>query len=426
MKELWRNRVFLIVFSTDLLENIGVWIRNMALLFFVMEISGNNPTAVSLLTAIEYVPILLFSVIGGALADRWDPKRTMISANLLSSLSVCVIAVLLWKGYWSAVFFATFVSAVVSQFSQPASAKVFKIHVPEEQVGSAISVSQSMGSLFILFGPIVGTFVYEASGVYVSLFAMALLFLLSAFMLLGLPSSKRASSVSDSHEKTSLLAEIKDGIRYVRHHSHLRGIVWLFAMLGLGSGLINPLEVFLVTDRLQLPKESIQWFTALEGVGMLLGGILASALHRQLNGKLVIHGAIVFFAVSVVVEALSTSAPLTGTMRLLSGVLLAFLQIVLSMKMIHLVAEEYVGRVNGTMTPLFVALVMISSFVVSPLMELTSLITVFCLSGFFLLLGSLGVNKIMEAEPPQSQSNQEQQHPLSKPKHQQSLETEQL
>lgn len=65
-------------------------------------------------------------------------------------------------------------------------------------------------------------------------------------------------------------------------------------MLGLGSGLINPLEVFLVTDRLQLPKESIQWFTALEGVGMLLGGILASALHRQLNGKLVIHGAIVF------------------------------------------------------------------------------------------------------------------------------------
>lgn len=104
MKELWRNRVFLIVFSTDLLENIGVWIRNMALLFFVMEISGNNPTAVSLLTAIEYVPILLFSVIGGALADRWDPKRTMISANLLSSLSVCVIAVLLWKGYWSAVF----------------------------------------------------------------------------------------------------------------------------------------------------------------------------------------------------------------------------------------------------------------------------------------------------------------------------------
>ncbi|MEJ8545352.1 MFS transporter [Brevibacillus borstelensis] len=423
MKELWRNRVFLIVFTSDLLENIGIWIRNMALLFFVMEISGNNPTAVSLLTAIEYVPILLFSVIGGALADRWDPKRTMISANLMSSLSVCVIAVLLWKGYWSAVFFATFVSAVVSQFSQPASAKVFKIHVPEQQVGAAISVSQSMGSLFILFGPIVGTFVYEASGVYVSLFAMALLFLLSAFMLLGLPSSKRASSDGESREKASLLAEIKDGIRYVRRHSHLRGIVWMFAMLGLSSGLINPLEVFLVTDRLQLPKESIQWFTALEGVGMLLGGVLASALHKQLNGKLVIHGAIVFFAISVVVEALSTAVPLTATMRLLTGVLLAFLQIVLSMKMIHLVAKDYVGRVNGTMTPLFVGLVMISSFVAGPFMELTSLITVFSVSGVLLLLGCLGVNKIMDAEPPQSLK--EESLLLSESKRQPSLETEQ-
>ncbi|TGU58115.1 MFS transporter, partial [Mesorhizobium sp. M00.F.Ca.ET.186.01.1.1] len=103
-KSIWGNRIFLTVFVTDTLENIGIWIRNMALLYYVMETSGNNPTAVSLLTAIELVPILLFSIIGGALADRWNPKRTMMTGNLLSALSVLLIVYLLWHGMWVAVF----------------------------------------------------------------------------------------------------------------------------------------------------------------------------------------------------------------------------------------------------------------------------------------------------------------------------------
>ncbi|USG63763.1 MFS transporter [Brevibacillus ruminantium] len=395
MKELWRNRVFLIVFSSDVLENIGIWIRNMALLFFVMEVSGNNPIAVSLLTAIELVPILFFSIIGGALADRWNPKRTMISANLLSAVSVIVIATIIWGGSWKAVFFATFISAIVSQFSQPASAKMFKQHVPPDQVGAAISLSQSVNSLFILFGPIVGTVFYQSFGVYLSLFAMAALFLISALMLLGLPSRQIAEALTQA--RGTLMAQIKDGFSYIRKYDHLRGILWMFVMLGLGSGLINPLEVFIVTDRLQLSKEAIQWFTALEGVGMLLGGILASALHGQLNGKRVIHSAFFFFAASVVIEALSTSVLLTAAMRLFTGVGLAFLEILLGMKMINLVTEEYIGRVNGTIAPFFVGTMMISSFAAGPLMQATSLIAVFSVAGLLILLGSLWVGSIMDA-----------------------------
>lgn len=78
MKHLFGNRAFVLLMVSDFMQNIGIWIRNMALLFFIMEQSNHDPVAVSLLTVIEYAPIFVISMIGGVLADRWRPKRTMI------------------------------------------------------------------------------------------------------------------------------------------------------------------------------------------------------------------------------------------------------------------------------------------------------------------------------------------------------------
>ncbi|ATF12740.1 MFS transporter [Brevibacillus brevis X23] len=390
MKGLWGNKVFLTVFISDTLENIGIWIRNMALLYYVMETSGNNPTAVSLLTAIELAPILVFSIIGGALADRWNPKRTMIAGNLLSALSVLVIVYLLWQGMWIAVFFATFISAVVSQFSQPSSAKMMKRHIPDEQVAAAVSISQSTGSIFLLVGPIVGTFFFEHWGIYPSLLTMAGLFFVSALILLTLPTS----TASATEEDGTLLSEIKAGFAYVKKRPALRGLAVTFACLGLSSGLINSLEVFVITDRLLLSKEAIQWFTALDGLGMLLGGILASIYLDRLNGRWVITGGLIFFALSVAVEVLSVWVYVTAAMRFFTGIGMAFLQIVIGMFMIKLVDEAYIGRVNGTISPLMVGLMMIGSFVAGPLMQMTSLITVFLIASVILLLAAWGCTRI--------------------------------
>ncbi|MGB0088124.1 MAG: MFS transporter, partial [Planifilum fulgidum] len=102
MQRLLSNRVFRLVMVSDFLQHTAIWIRNMALLFYVMERTGGDPVAVALLTVAEYVPIFVFSVIGGVLADRWNPKRTMIAGDLMSAASVGVILWLLTKGWWEA------------------------------------------------------------------------------------------------------------------------------------------------------------------------------------------------------------------------------------------------------------------------------------------------------------------------------------
>ena len=87
---LLKNKVFRVVMATDFIQQTSIWIRNIAVLYFVMEVTNNNSIAVSMLTVLEYLPMFMFSFIGGTMADRWDPKKTMIFGDLISYINIYV------------------------------------------------------------------------------------------------------------------------------------------------------------------------------------------------------------------------------------------------------------------------------------------------------------------------------------------------
>jgi MFS family permease len=351
MAGLFRNRVFLVVAAADLLQQAGIWIRNMALLFYIMEQTNHNPAAVALLTTFEYLPIFVFSLVGGTFADRWNPKRTVVIGDALSAVSVAVILALVLDGWWQAAFAATVVSAVVSQFSQPASAVLFKRHVPEQHVEAAIGFTQSMTAVFMIAGPPAGAFVYARLGIGWSLSALIAVFAAASLVQLLLPSTPRAR---DGGAKASPLKDLGEGFRYVAGHRTLKVAAVMFLLVGLAAGIVNPLDVFVVTERLGLEKESVQWFAMLEGVGLLVGGGLAAGLSGWIDRhrRRIVPWTLAIFGVGTFVEVLSLWPLLTGGVRLLSGVALTFLQVVLGALMIREVEEACVGRTNGIILPI--------------------------------------------------------------------------
>lgn len=185
------NKFIRVILISSLFLQIGVWMRNFAILLFVMEMTNNDTVAVSLLYVAEFAPILIFSVIGGTFADRWKPKKTMIYCDLLSALSLLAILAALIAGSWKAIFFTTLLSAVLSQFSQPSGMKLFKQHVPEEHIQTGMAMYQTLISIFVVIGPVFGTFVYSAYGINVSLALVAIAFVLSAITLTLLPPDKQ-------------------------------------------------------------------------------------------------------------------------------------------------------------------------------------------------------------------------------------------
>ncbi|MFB9326281.1 MFS transporter [Paenibacillus aurantiacus] len=405
MKELFRNRVFLIIASVDLIQQLGIWVRNMALLFYVMDQTGDDPVAVSLLTVFEYLPIFVFSMIGGTLADRWNPKRTMIAGDALSAVSIAVILAFIEAGWWQAVFAATIVSAVVSQFSQPSSSIMFKRHVPEELVPAAIGITQSLMSLFVIVGPMIGTAVYAWLGVSTSLLILIVAFAAAALIQLALPAYVREKRPEDS----SVWSELVMGLRYVRGHRNLLLITATFALIGLGSGLIQPLDIFLITERLGLDKEDLKWFYALAGIGMLAGGGAAAVFGRKASPRIVVASAVVFLSASIVIEALSVWVGLTATMRFLVGGAFTFMQIVLGTALISMVAEAFIGRVNGTIVPVMMAGMLTGSGLSGFFMKAMGLVPTYIIAAAIVLLAAPIALRMKIARP----DAPEQSQPLS-------------
>ncbi|MGC6583436.1 MFS transporter [Paenibacillus sp. Dod16] len=388
MRHLFGNRAFVLLMVSDFMQNIGIWIRNMALLFFIMEKSNHDPVAVSLLTVIEYAPIFVISMIGGVLADRWRPKRTMIWGDILSFLSILLILFVVYAGYWQAVFAVTLVSAVVSQFSQPSSMKLIKRCLPDEHVPAATALSQTSMSLFIILGPMVGTTIYQAFGLQASLISLLVLFGASAIVLMCLPSSVDEPS-NNSESTGSFMKDMKAGITYIGSSRLLKVLLVVYVLLALGSGLVQPLDIFVITERLQLAMSSVQWFTALEGLGMLIGGVLAAVIAGRVKGNYLLFAGLAFLGLSTFVEVLSQWPILTGTMRFATGVLMAMAQTVLMAVMMQQVEEKFIGRLNGVMTPMFTGMLLIGSGFTGWYMSVTSIVVVYFTAGALFLLSSL-------------------------------------
>lgn len=404
MKHLFSNRSFVLLMLSDLLQNLGIWIRNMALLFFVMEKSGGNPVAVSLLTLIEYAPIFLFSIVGGVLADRWRPKRTMLWGDILSFLSILLILFVVLAGYWQAVFMVTLVSAIVSQFSQPSSMKIIKRCLPDAHIPAATALSQTMMSLFVIAGPIAGTAIFQMVGLEASLISLLAIFGGSALFIAFIPSSV---DVTDAISESSgaFMKELREGMKYVGSNQLLKTMMFVYIILALGAGLIQPLDIFVITERLRLNMTDVQWFTALEGFGMLTGGVAAAVTTGKLKGSALMFIGLAFLGVSTFVEVLSVWPLLTGTMRFLTGFLLALAQTALMAVMIRQVDEKFVGRLNGLMTPIFTAMLLIGSGSSGLFMASTSIFAVYFTAGALFLLTSYISLKLPFSPEPGSSSN---------------------
>ncbi|GAA3411127.1 MFS transporter [Paenibacillus hodogayensis] len=384
MADLFRNRVIRTILLSTFFLQIGIWVRNYSILLYVMEKTNEDAVAVSLISVAEFAPIFLFSFIGGTFADRWRPKLTMVWCDLLSAVSIFVVLLTLVFGSWKVIFFATLASSILSQFSQPSGMKLFKLHVSEQLMQMGMSLYQTLFAMFMILGPVVGTFVYQHFGIAVSIGIMGVAFILSAVILVMLPPDRIDDEVK---EKTTVWQEMKAGIRYVLNSRMLSSLGGCFAAAGLALGLTQPLAVFLVTERLGLPKEQFQWLMAANGVAMIIGGGLVLALAKKASPQSLLVLGMSVSAVAILVMGLSTNLWLTLAAEFVSGLVMPCIQIGINTMILRNTDSAYVGRVSGTLTPLFMGAMVVTMSTSGALKKMFSLVTIYEAAVVLFLVG---------------------------------------
>ena len=385
--QLLRNRFFQTILLSNILLQIGIWVRNFAILLYVTDKTGNDPIAVSLISVAEFAPIFVFSFLGGTLADRWRPKRTMIWCDFLSALSVFAVLLTIMFETWEAVYFATFISAILSQFSQPSGMRLFKQHIAPEQLQNAMAMFQTLIAIFMIAGPSLGVIVYQNFGIHTSIGIMGVAFLLSALVLYRIPEDTQVTAASA--QKPHIWREMGEGIRYVWHSQVLRTLCGTFALAGLSIGIAQTLGLFIVTERLHQPKEFLQFILMVNGAAMLVGGAFVMTLAKRISPQKLLAMGMLAGTLCTIGIGFSTSVTLTLILQFFNGLFFPAVQVSISTLMLQWSDISYTGRVNGVLGPMFVGMMVIMMATAGPLKTVMPLTMIYTIAGAAMFIGML-------------------------------------
>ncbi len=396
---LFGNRFFQTILLSNVLLQIGIWVRNFAILMYVTEKTNEDPIAISLIYIAEFAPIFIFSFIGGAFADRWRPKRTMIWCDFLSAGSVLIVLLALLNGAWQTIFFATLVSAILSQFSQPSAMRMFKSQLPPEQLQQAMAFFQSLVAIFMVGGPSLGIWAYHQFGIEASVAVMGVAFLLSAVVLFRLPEAKEEQATTAAADR-SLKRELAEGFRYVWNSPVLKWLGVTFALAGLAVGIVQAMGLFVVTEKLGKPKEFLQYMMMINGAAMLVGGGLVAGLARKVAPQKLLAIGMLVGAVTNVLIGFSVSVPLTLTLGFIGGLAFPAIHIGISTMILQWSDPTNVGRVNGALSPMFVGMMVIMMSISGTLKTVLPLEVIYTISGVLMFFGMLVLVPLFKHKPP--------------------------
>ncbi|MEG0309175.1 MAG: MFS transporter [Clostridium sp.] len=339
---LLKNKVFMKILITDIIQQGAIWIRNIAIMLFMMDVTNGDPIAISSLNIMEFLPMFLFTFIGGIIADKYCPKKLMLIGDFSSFISFLVLGVFIKNGYIGAIFLATLISAIVTQFSYPASQKYFKEYVDENDIDSAIGISQLLGSVFSIVGPFMGSYLYFTFGIDKTISIIAGLFLVSLSILITLPKVEFTKT-----EDGGFINDIKLTYNYLKKKPTLMVFTKLFFIVSFAIGISNNLDIFLVTERLGLDEKYYQFFSGIAGVGVIIGGGIYILLSKKLKGMGILYFTIGVFTVTVFFEGYSTVVWVTMLLQFVDNVIGGVLSGYIMTTITKMTDQEYLGKING-------------------------------------------------------------------------------
>ena len=156
----FRHRNFRILFPANALSNIGTWAQRVAQDWLVLELTNNNGFYLGLVTAIQFAPVLLFSLHGGALADRVDKRKLLILTNIIAAIACYALGFLVLAGIiqlWH-VFICAAVLGISSALDAPIRQSFTAEIVGHSDVANAVSLNSANFNAGRLIGPALSGF----------------------------------------------------------------------------------------------------------------------------------------------------------------------------------------------------------------------------------------------------------------------------
>lgn len=299
-----------------LIVSIVRWLETVAVGIFVYQ-RTDSAFLVSMMTMLRLLPMGLFGVFLGALAERFDRGRTLLVVVLLMSVCSTILAALDHVGQlevWHLAL-ASFINGCGWCTDNPVRRVLIGEVVGREHMGTAMSLDVGASNASRMVGPVLGGFLLAATGIE-GAFVLSVAMYGTALWAIATVHARIPRATGPG----AMMARIAEGLALVRADGRLIGVLIVTVIYNIFAWPFTSMIPVIGRDRLLLGPEGVGLLATMDGVGAFIGVLfLALRLTPRWHGLTYICG-VVCYLISVVIFALVPSPVVAGAALLLTGI----------------------------------------------------------------------------------------------------------
>lgn len=298
---------------------------------------------------LSQLPILLFMLIGGVVADRYDRRKLLTwSQYVQASTAFALAALVFWDviTIWH-VLTLSFISGLGQAFGGPAYQSLIPSLVPRRDLPNAIALNSTQFNLSRILGPMGGTAILISLGMAACFFLNGLSFFLVVIALMLIKAPVPTPHVGPRHH---IMADLREGLSYVRQQ---RLMLTLMVLVVVSMALAMPILTFLPTfaktvmaDAGGTPETRLSLLMAFQGVGAITGAMIIGVMSGRLKhmGRLLLGAQ---FSMGLIIMAFGWSTtPLVSYILIFLGGIAFMALFSMSFSIVQLAVPEALrGRV---------------------------------------------------------------------------------
>ncbi|HUQ95044.1 MAG TPA: MFS transporter [Bryobacteraceae bacterium] len=366
-------------------SSIGTWMQKLAQSWLVLELSKSS-FLLGLDSFLGEIPILLFSLVGGVVADRRDRRHLLIASQLIQMTCAFLLAFLLATNLVKVPYILalSFCTGLAQAFGGPAYQALIPRLVKSEDLPNAIGLNSIQFNLARIIGPVIGGITMAKLGATWCFSLNGLSFIAVIISLLMLH-----ERYVPAENRQSMLESMKEGINFIRKREGLEPLIVLaFLMTLLGVPLIVFLPVF-ARDVFQAGPNTYSLLLSVSGAGSVTGALgVATFGHIRQKGKFALV-MLILLGTLIVGFSLSKVLWLSCVLLFIAGAALISCFVMISSLVQLITADEMRGRVMSVYNVAFRGGMPIGSLATGALIPIYSAPSVLAANG--VLLAFLGL-----------------------------------
>jgi len=294
-----KQRNYRLWWSGSVLSNIGTWVQRIAQDWLVLELTHNSGTALGLVTALQFGPSLLFSVFGGAMADRANRRVVLFITNATGALLSLILGLLVLNGsaqIWH-VYLISALAGAVWAFDVPSRQAFVNELVPADNMPNAVALNAMSFNLGRLVGPAVSGYLIQGFGTGPSFLINAASFIPFLVSLTLIRTGELHSQTKATDHSEPMWQRTRAGFTYVRSRGSLLRLFVIVAVVGSLGMNYQVWMALMAKHEFHRNAGSFGLLGSAMAIGSVTGAVLAARRRRKPDLDWVLNLAVVFAAV---------------------------------------------------------------------------------------------------------------------------------